>query len=454
MRRHTLRSAAGIRAIVRSGLCHGCGACAGICPAGTLQIGGEGFPRQVSRCLECNRCVEICSGVGVDFQRLGEYVFGEGYTYGDFLGKVLEARVGHATDLRVRLAGASGGVVSALLVHLLKTKEVDAVVVSRPSPANLFLSTGLVARTPEEIITAAGSHYSRSSTMTVLADLKDRGERIALVGLPCHIHALRTAQSNSPPEWRNVVFVVGLFCHFTLPPGAVADLAHIAGGRRRQPVRICYRDKESMGWPFDGPRVFYADGSSWTSAYLPSEVMSILGHLYPLGRCLLCVDATAEFADLSVGDPWIRKDDGGWKYTQPEGNSVILIRTDTGRQILHRAESAGAITSTTVEPSEVLRGQYPMFFEKKVCIPLRIRFRSWWRLPVPDYGTAVMPGGPRRLFREVAYLSATALFRYTPLKRLVLRFMLTRWGARLVSWRRRQKELRAARRRESRSASG
>ena len=415
---------------------------------------GSGFPRQVSRCIECNRCVEVCPGVGVDFRRLGRSVFGEGYAYGDFLGKVREAHVGYATDRRVRLAGASGGVVSALLIHLLATKEVDAVVVSRPRPDNPFLNTGFIARTPEEIVAAAGSHYTRCSTMAVLSDLKDRGERIALVGLPCHIQALRTAQSMSPPAWRNVVVAIGLYCHFSVPPTAVSNLAHIAGGRGRKPVRIRYRDKESAGWPFDGPRVYFSDGSSWTCGYLPSEIMSILGHFYPLGRCLLCVDATAEFADLSVGDPWIRAADGTWKYAEPEGNSVILVRTETGRRILQQAEAAGAVALTSIDPAEVLGGQFPMIHEKKVRIPLRIRFRSALGLPVPDYGAVLESARRRGLFREVAYLTATGIFRYTALKRLALRLMLTRPAARLMLWRRKQKQRRAARRRESRSSSG
>jgi coenzyme F420 hydrogenase subunit beta len=61
-------------------------------------------------------------------------------------------------------------------------------------------------------------------------------------------------------------------------------------------------------------------------------------------RCYLCPDLTAEFADISVGDPWYR--DVGEHET---GRSLIMIRTEKGHEIFHQAMKQGYVTA---EPSK------------------------------------------------------------------------------------------------------
>jgi len=441
------RNVEGILEVVRRGLCHGCGACVGICPAGTLEMNQQGYPRQIASCVRCNRCMEVCSGLRVDSGKLGRALFGDEYSPGELLGTVREARLVHAADPQVRWRGASGGAVTALLVYLLESGRIDAALVSRTDPDNLYLTTGYLARTPEEIVQAAGSHYPRSCPLAVLNDLRNTPLRLALVGLPCQIHAVRMAQQKSPPEWRNVEITIGLFCHFALPTDAPRDLVRTAGGPHARPVLIRYRDKLDKGWPQDGPSIRFADGRLWRAPYLPSELMTVMGHLYPLGRCLLCVDATAELADLSVGDPWIRGKDGDWKYADPAGHSVVLVRTATGGELLRQAEAAGALRSRPLDPKEVLTGQYSMITEKKRRVPVRLRLYRWMGVPVPEYSPLPpVRSGPGSVLREMLYLGITGVFRYTPLRRLMLKVFLTRWGQCLVMWQRRRKQRRAARR--------
>jgi coenzyme F420 hydrogenase subunit beta len=55
-------------------------------------------------------------------------------------------------------------------------------------------------------------------------------------------------------------------------------------------------------------------------------------------RCHLCPDGTGEFADLSCGDPWYRE----IPEDEP-GQSLVVVRTERGRKILHSAKEAGYV---------------------------------------------------------------------------------------------------------------
>jgi coenzyme F420 hydrogenase subunit beta len=83
-------------------------------------------------------------------------------------------------------------------------------------------------------------------------------------------------------------------------------------------------------------------------------------------RCYLCPDLTAEFADISVGDPWYRKID----ESEP-GRSLILIRTEKGRKIFKEALEVGYVKATPADPNIIYQSQKNL---------LRKRQAIWGRL--------------------------------------------------------------------------
>lgn len=73
---------------------------------------------------------------------------------------------------------------------------------------------------------------------------------------------------------------------------------------------------------------------------------------YRQWRCYICPDHTGEFADIAVGDPWYRPIEPG-----EHGKSLIVARTERGRQLLHDAVEAGYITLETKDASLLPRSQ-------------------------------------------------------------------------------------------------
>src|SRR5688500_17730978 len=79
---------------------------------------------------------EACPGKGIDYPALYRAHYGA-LPESWLVGRVVKVRTGHAADPEVRVRGASGGVTSQVLIHLLESGLVDAVIVARqgvPAP--------------------------------------------------------------------------------------------------------------------------------------------------------------------------------------------------------------------------------------------------------------------------------------------------------------------------------
>ena len=69
-------------------------------------------------------------------------------------------------------------------------------------------------------------------------------------------------------------------------------------------------------------------------------------------RCYVCPDHTGEFADIAVGDPWYRE-----ISADEPGQSLILARTEKGREYLRRAVEAGYLEVKARDAATVVTSQ-------------------------------------------------------------------------------------------------
>ena len=114
-------------------ICTACGACALVCPkdAVTLEETPAGFltARVSDACVDCGLCRKVCPSVAENTTK---------YAPEDLLhGPFLSAFTGWATDETLRQTGQSGGLVTALLCHILDTNQADGALVAgfAPPPA-------------------------------------------------------------------------------------------------------------------------------------------------------------------------------------------------------------------------------------------------------------------------------------------------------------------------------
>ncbi len=437
------RNVEGIAAIVKNGLCHRCGACVGICPAGTLSLNSEGFPKQTSECINCNRCVQVCSGIVVDYETMGRDMFGETYRYGPALGEFIDTVVAHATDEEIRWCGASGGVITQLLVYLLESGQIKGALVAVQHRDDPSMGEGILARSREELVAAAQSRYTTTPSLTALKDMSGEDGPFAVVGLPCQIHSVRMLQKVDKRWARKVVFTIGLVCSHNPPCIATREVAAMFSRGKTQLEKTHYRQSDQRGWPHDTVELKYTNGEVRRSPFGPAETVTLLKNLYPLGRCLMCVDATAEFADIGVADPWIRNEKGYWRYTDPGGWSSLIVRTEKARQYLQSAVDAGKLVMHPQPPAEIEAGQYRMMSTKKVKVPCRLLWRKWFGWPVPLVTASLPKSSPWLMALSLVYMTTRVIPVWKPFRLFLLRLGFSRVGIRLMAFRKEQKRRKA-----------
>ncbi len=397
------RDVEGILKVVKDGLCHRCGACIGLCPAGTFGI-KDGYPVQAADCIRCNICVRICSGLEVDYPELGRQVFGEGgYAFGPLMGPVRSTWLAHAADPAVRGRGASGGVVTQILLHWLETGKIKGALVVVEDPEEPTRGRGIIARTPEALLASAQSRYTTATGFAALYDIRDEKGPFAAVGLPCQIHALRKRQIMDP-RWRDrVPYLIGLLCHYNLPWESSRLASSMLAPSGQRVVHASYRRRDVRGWPYNTLEFAYSDGSVWRSPYGPAQTFNVISRVSPLGRCLLCLDACAEFSDFAVGDPWIRNERGEWKYEAPEGFSTLIVHTARGEELVGDLRARGVVETREIPPREVAEGQHAMMIEKKERVAFRIRLRRKLGWKVPRYPMDLPATSPGQRRKEMLF---------------------------------------------------
>ena len=180
-----------IEQISGEGLCTGCGTCAGVCPQDAITMvidrkQGIYLPRlEREKCSECGICFKACPGHSVDFNTLNREIIGS-KVKDILLGNYLNLYTGFSTDNALRYHSASGGLVTAMLIFALGEGLIDGALVTRMSVENPLNPEPFIARTREEILSAARSKYCPVPANMALKEIMQagEGERFAVVGLP------------------------------------------------------------------------------------------------------------------------------------------------------------------------------------------------------------------------------------------------------------------------------
>jgi coenzyme F420 hydrogenase subunit beta len=417
--------------IVDEGLCHRCGTCVGICPTGVLAVDKDDYPtvKNLSACTDCDLCVKVCPGDEFDF--LGQYkqFHGKDGDLKDTHGSFLDSTIAYSTEPFIREHSTSGGVVSAILCHMLETKQIDGAVCITSDSEQLWKGKPIIARSKEEILSAMKSKYAITPTNSVFAEIRQIPGKYAVVGLPCQMHGLRKAMQLDPRLKERVVVSIGLFCHAAIEHEAFRVIWESLGDKTKGATKFISRIGKHPG----APNLVQADGSLYPiyfgdrKGYRPSslEVLNILYRLYTPERCMTCFDGLSEFADISVGDPWLPAPDPSVDWYQ--GWSFCLMRSEKGRQVYQSLVDAGKLHSVDVTAKEARSSNKLMAVEKRWRAFRVIETQRRQGKPIPQYGDDLdeFPKTSGLQFIETEAHMLTHIFCYIPKYRAaILKFML------------------------------
>ncbi|MFO7915940.1 MAG: Coenzyme F420 hydrogenase/dehydrogenase, beta subunit C-terminal domain [Candidatus Krumholzibacteriales bacterium] len=403
------------RRVIERGLCTRCGTCAGVCPTGNIYISdylGNCLPARRDRCNSCGLCLKSCPGERVEFQPMESKLFGDRDSH-PMLGVVRKAYLAYAAESDVRQEGASGGVATAIQLHLLREGEISGSLLYSPLENLPLRGQGALVEDESSIRASAQSRYHLSPMNTALAEISKRNGRYAFVGLPCHIHGLMKALDAGWSCRAEIDPVIGIYCGNNLFFEATgAMLRKLGVDDLGEVVSLSYREGD---WPGN----FAVTLKSEETLRIPKLDFNQAIPFYINHRCLTCIDLANELADISVGDGWAREEDSekGW--------SIVLARSERGVEIVSAASNAGAIHLEEISMQDAADMHSHGFDLKKRGAFIRLKIWKGWGRAVPEYDREPPPVKTGRkiveLFVSLQFIICSsrpgrAAFRILPLK--------------------------------------
>ncbi|MFJ8934151.1 Coenzyme F420 hydrogenase/dehydrogenase, beta subunit C-terminal domain [Streptomyces sp. NPDC102365] len=344
-------------AVLRKDLCTVCGACQLACPAGVVGFSGlEPVLTEPSwtesDCGGCRDCLDVCPGADPGTPAAETRLFGRSRAPRErWTGIFSEVLAGHALDPVVFEASASGGSLTALLQTALAVLGADVVLTMGRDPEQPWRAAPALVREPRLLAETAQSTYQLAPYLGALRDvmLNEPDAGVAVVGVACHIQALRKLQAMDTAAGRwardHVVLAVEPACSSsTRPEGTRAVIEERALVPVDSVVRLRYREG---GYPGE-IAIATRDGGDHRVAFWKAVRDFAKNKTY---RCLACGDWLSGLADVSVsdGDPNIfaASVDGARELK----HGRVFVRTETGAAAVAAARDHGFFTGSPTDLS-------------------------------------------------------------------------------------------------------
>jgi coenzyme F420 hydrogenase subunit beta len=377
--------------VVGAQLCTGCGLCASASGAFVMEPVAPGYnrPRQVAPVSpEAERVIAVaCPGAVVAPWPAPAHVH-------PYWGPWIRVATAHATDPAVRHQGSSGGALTGLAIHALRSGRVDRVVHVAADPARPSRNIVTVSDREDEILAGAGSRYAASSPLAEIDRLLSDGGRLAFIGKPCDVSALRQLARVDERVDRHVALMLAFFCAGVPSERGVDRIMAAMGVEPNEVTSFRYR---GHGWPGnavavtrDGQVREMSYAESW-GGYLSKEVQF---------RCKICPDAVGGVADIACADAWYGDQSGYPLFEERDGRSLVVTRTAAGENVLQEALAAGAIEAEPLD-IEAIDLMQPSQAQRKRLIRARTLALTLTLQPQPDMrGTLVVQAARRASLLE------------------------------------------------------
>lgn len=351
---HQGPGAAGLRAAPHRDLCTDCG---------------------LSRTREPQRCGSACQFIAPDYAGLERQVHGrtrdaarpDELHFGPFV-EMLRAR-------RVPpLAGAQwSGITTRLAERLLETGAVQGVIATASEAGDRWAPRPVLVRHAADMAQCRGMKMGFSPVLALLEQAVDEGmTRVAIVGVPCQVHALRAIERELGLE---ALYVIGTPCSDnTTTERFHGFLALIA----ERPEEVTYVEF----LPDMRLELRFTDGSVRHIPFPMLPIEQLQGDFLPL-TCRSCFDYANALADITVG------------YIGGEGDQWLLVRNARGRALLDlvRDELVVRPLGARGDRTKTVRAFLRMSEDANGGLPLR-RAPRWLR---PLIGWTMRRFGPKGL---------------------------------------------------------
>lgn len=291
--------------------CTGCMACADVCTKAAIDVhvDMEACNAEIDdqKCIDCGACSRVC--------QVNAPVV---------LKKPISWYQGWSRDETTRENCASGGFATEISRAFISQ---GGIVFTCVFENGEFIYSAI--ETLEDLTKIAGSKYIKSNPSGMYKAVRRRllaGEKVLLIGLPCHIAGVKNYLTDKLKE---NLYTIDLICHGSPAPELLKlflkeheiELNSISAIRFRQKDHFQVEQKEENDYKNVGAK-----------GVLDSYMIGFLGGLFYTENCYECKYAQLNrVSDITIGDSW-----GSELPTeeQKKGISLALCQTKKGEQIL------------------------------------------------------------------------------------------------------------------------
>ncbi len=335
----------------------------------------------VSRTAQPARCAQACQFIAPDYPALERRVHGrarsEGAAQADelFFGPYQQM---HAARLRQPLAGAQWtGLTTRLAERLLETGQVDAVIAMAPHPDDRWRPMPVLVTRAQDMARCRGMRMGYAPLIGLVEPALAQGhKRLAVIGIPCQIYALRALQPQLEREHGlQALFVIGTPCSDNTSTEHFHDFLARLSPRPQDIAYLEFRADYHVEVRTD-------QGQKRLIPFLQLPLSDLPPDFFPL-TCRTCVDYSNVLADITVG------------YMGGDGQQWLLVRNARGAALLEGLEDEVVLSAPLSQGRRAgaVRGFLANTERAAGGLPLR-RMPAWLR---PLVGWLMPRIGPRGL---------------------------------------------------------
>ena len=365
-----MRQPASVSEVVTHGLCIGCGLCEALAPdRWRMAMTPEGRLRPAALVAENPPkdapILAACPGVICEAGAQGQY-------HDDVWGSYTHMGEAWAGDADIRFRAATGGVLTALGVHLLNSGKAAFILHCGADPARPMRSRWMISETPAQVVSRAGSRYGPSDTLAGLEVALERGQPFGIIAKPCDAGAIRARAKADPRIDELVVAVLVMVCGGASDLGKSRDLLTEFGVEEDELTVFRYRGYGNPGLT----RVETTDGRAFEKTYL--DLWKDEAGWRIQTRCKLCPDAIGEAADIAAADIW----PGGAPTGEDAAFNGVITRNARGQALFADAVAAGDLMQGRDHGPRDYDDFQPHQVSKKHALAARLRGLSAEGWPV------------------------------------------------------------------------
>lgn len=268
----------------------------------------------ISRTATPKDCGTACQFIKPDYANLEARVHGRARDperpdelfFGPF-------RAMHRARLKQASPGAQWtGITSRIAERLLETGAVDAVLTMAPDPDDRWKPVPVLVTKPEGMAAVRGMRMGYAPLLALLEPAAAAGhKRLAVIGIPCQVHALRALEAKLGFER---LYVIGTPCSDNTTTARFHEFLALLAD---DPATITY-----LEFCADyHVELRFVGGAVKRIPFLMLPLSTLPPDFFPL-TCRTCVDYTNVLADVTVG------------YMAGEGDQWLIVRNERGQELI------------------------------------------------------------------------------------------------------------------------